>query len=103
MQLTIIYSPFDNMDNAKKVANQLVTNKLAACANIIPSVTSIYNWQGEVCEDSEVILLVKTSTANASDVKAYIEEHHPYDTPCVLQLNVEDTNKKYLEWMWNEI
>lgn len=81
------------------IAQTLVTEELAACVNILPGVTSIYKWEGELHTDPEHTLLIKTSDGLWDTLRQRIEELHPYTTPEIIKLPVDGVNKSYLEWV----
>lgn len=84
---------------AKKIAHGLVEQKLAACVNIIPQITSIYSWQGKINEDSEQLLMIKTRASRVDDISKFVREHHPYSLPEVISVNIENGNPPYLDWI----
>lgn len=84
---------------AKSLARGLVTNKLAACVNIVPKIVSIYEWEGSVNEDSEVLLMIKTTTTKVDEISKYIRENHPYQVAEVISFPIENGNPPYLEWI----
>ncbi len=100
-QLVLTTCP--NADIAKNIAQHLVTEKLAACVNIIANVTSIYSWQDEVHCDSEVQLLIKTSEALFSKLSEEINQLHPYDVVEIIALNIQQGDKHYLNWISNSL
>lgn len=73
--------------------------RLAACVNIIPSIRSIYRFEGEIHDDAEVQLLIKTRPDCFESVAAWISEHHPYDVPEVIALPVTGAAPAYLHWL----
>ncbi len=77
----------------------LVQERLAACANIVSGVVSLYRWQGEVRRDTEVLIVVKTTREQVEAVRARVVELHPYDVPEVLTLTVDDGHAPYLDWV----
>ena len=81
------------------IAQTLVTEELAACVNILPGVTSIYRWEGELQTDQEHTLLMKTSDTLWERLRQRIEELHPYTTPEIIKLPVDGVNQSYLEWV----
>lgn len=86
---------------ARTLAHGLVTNKLAACVNIVPKVFSIYEWEGNVTEDSEVLMMIKTTTSKVDEISKYIRENHPYKVAEVISFPIENGNQPYLEWITN--
>lgn len=77
----------------------LVERQLAACVNIVPGVRSIYSWQGEVKDDAEVQLLIKTRSARFEALAAWIRDHHPYDEPEIIALPIAEGSASYLAWI----
>ena len=88
---------------ADKIAQQLVTEKLAACVNIIPNITSVYYWQDELQCDSEVQLLIKTDENTFAALNERINQLHPYDVVEVIALNIQQGDKHYLNWITNSL
>ncbi|RLU23379.1 hypothetical protein DMN91_003583 [Ooceraea biroi] len=87
---------------AKKIARGLVENKLAACVNIIPQLTSIYEWKGSIQEDPELLLMIKTRTEAIDALTKYVKENHPYTVCEVISLPIQNGNIDYLNWI-NEV
>ncbi len=84
------------------LARQLVEEKLAACVNRLIGAVSTYMWDGELNEDGEEVLLIKTTAEKASRLIERISELHPYDVPEVLLFNIEDGLPAYLDWVRGE-
>ena len=99
MTYCAIISTVPNTEEAKKIAHGLVSNKLAACTNIIPNVTSVYYWENEVCEDAELVLFIKTQKALFEEVKNFILQNHSYTVPEIIMLPVEKGHADYLSWI----
>lgn len=89
-------------DVARGVARALVEEKLAACGNVVPGITSIYRWKGAVEEAGEWLVLLKTAASRAEALAARLEELHPYDVPEILVLEVERGAGAYLRWVLEE-
>jgi len=103
MTPTLIYVTASAPDEAARIGRVLVESRLAACASVFPAMTSIYRWQGEVREDSEVALVVKTRHGLIDDVVAKVNELHSYDCPCVVALPITAGNPEFLDWIVAEI
>lgn len=84
---------------ARSLARALVEERLAACVNRLDGVTSTYVWQGEMREDGECLLLIKTAAAVFSRLEARLRSLHPYELPEILALPVEDGTPAYLDWI----
>ncbi|VDM46312.1 unnamed protein product [Toxocara canis] len=78
---SVVYVTVPNITVAKQIAREVVTGKLAACVNIIPSVTSVYEWEGKLEEESELLLIMKTRSSALDKLKTKVIELHPYDVP----------------------
>ena len=88
---------------AKHIAHCLVKEKLAACVNLIPGITSVYPWQGNVESSSEVQLLIKTTAEMFEPLSLKINELHPYEVPEIIALNIQQGDKHYLNWISESI
>jgi periplasmic divalent cation tolerance protein len=95
----LVFTALPNSDKAADLARALVEERLAACANLIPAVRSIYRWEGKLQDENEVLVLLKTRAENVERLKARILELHPYEVPEVLAVPVESGYQAYLEWL----
>ncbi|XP_011881966.1 PREDICTED: protein CutA homolog [Vollenhovia emeryi] len=84
---------------AKSLARGLVENKLAACVNIIPRITSIYEWKGKIQEEPELLLMIKTRTETVDALTQYVIKNHPYTVCEVISLPIHNGNPDYLKWI----
>jgi periplasmic divalent cation tolerance protein len=100
-QLVLTTCPDETV--AKNIAKHLVTEKLAACINIIANITSVYSWQDELQCDNEVQLLIKTNDKNFAALNERINQLHPYDVVEVIALNIQQGDKHYLNWITNSL
>ena len=100
---TLIYITTSGFSESKKIAMKLLKEKLAACTNIIREIDSIYLWKGEIKEDKESLLIVKTQSGKVVTLIKRVEEIHSYDTPCILQIQVKKGSKNYLNWIEREL
>jgi len=95
----IVLCTCPNKDIAKQIASELVSEKLAACVNIIPGILSVYAWQDKVTSDDEVLLLIKTQNCFFSALKLKIKTLHPYDIPEIIAIDIQQGDKNYLNWI----
>jgi periplasmic divalent cation tolerance protein len=95
----IVLTTAGSEEEARKIARALVDRRAAACVNIVPQVTSIYRWQGNVEEAREWLLIVKTTAAAFGQVRGAITELHSYDIPECICLTIEDGSPAYLQWI----
>lgn len=102
MTTTMIYCTTGSHREAVEIGRALVEERLAACANITPSITSLYWWKGKVEESQEAVLILKTRRALTYDAIARIKQLHSYDCPCVVALAIEKGNDDFLEWIVKE-
>ena len=95
----LIYTTFPSREDAERIGGDLVDGGLAACVNIIPGMTSIYNWKGTRQRDSECVGIIKTRSALADAVTARVRALHPYDNPAVVVLPIEGGAGDFLRWI----
>lgn len=87
---------------AEGLARALVDERLAACVNLIPGIRSFYRWQGQVQDDDEVLLVIKTGSDRCEALAERVRELHPYDLPEVLALPAVGGSRAYLDWVRTE-
>ena len=88
-----------DVGSARTIARAVVEERLAACGNIVPGLTSIYRWQGTLEEAAETLLILKTSDDRLAALRARVVELHPYDVPEVLALRIDAGHQPYLDWL----
>jgi periplasmic divalent cation tolerance protein len=95
----IVLTTAANREEAGRLAHTLVEERLAACATLIPSVESIYHWQGGIESATETLLLLKTGQDQLAALEARMHQLHSYQTPEFIVLSVETVSRAYAEWM----
>jgi periplasmic divalent cation tolerance protein len=96
VRLVLVTAP---LDEAPTLARHLVEERMVACVNLFPGITSIYRWKGQVEEARETVLLVKTTTARLEEVRRRVTQLHSYEVPEFLVLSVESGLDAYLGWV----
>lgn len=95
----MIYVTFPNQTSALDICRSLIEENLVACVNIFSNHISLYQWQGKICQESEVAVLLKTTPHLFKQVERRLLDLHPYECPCILQLSVKDGHPKFLNWI----
>ena len=99
MPIIIIHCTCPDIVTAERISRLVVSQKLAACVNQVPNVTSDYEWQGKIKQDNEVLLLIKTETEKFDAISQAIREIHPYELPELIAVPVTQGEPNYLEWI----
>ncbi len=86
-------------DKAAAIARVLIDQRLAACGNVVPGVRSIYRWEGQIRDEKETLLMLKTTAAQFEALRESVLELHPYAVPEVIALRVEAGSAPYLAWI----
>jgi periplasmic divalent cation tolerance protein len=84
---------------AEAVAQALIAEDHAACVNVVPGITSIYQWRNEIHRDSEVLMVIKTTEKRYPAMEKRIEEIHPYDVPEIIAMPISGGLPSYLNWV----
>ncbi|OAQ21563.1 divalent-cation tolerance protein CutA [Thermosulfurimonas dismutans] len=101
-EVVLLYVTAGSQEEALKIAKTLVEERLCACVNVFPEISSIYWWEGKVQEDREAVLLVKTRREFAEKVKSRILEIHSYTCPCILEIPVIGGHEAFIDWILME-
>lgn len=86
-------------DKAQAIANALVEERVAACVNVVPGLSSVYRWKGAVHNDAEALLIVKSTKDRFEALKSSVLKHHPYELPEVIAIPVDRGHAPYLDWV----
>ncbi len=95
----VVFCTCGNQEEALRIANALVADRLAACVNVLPAVRSIYRWQEAIENSDEILLIVKTTAERFPALRDQITSLHSYDTPEVIAVPVVDGSNTYLDWL----
>jgi periplasmic divalent cation tolerance protein len=103
MSEILVLTTADSLDLALRIASALVEQKEAACVNIVPGIRSIYRWEGKVCDDAELLLLIKSSADRFEAVRSRIRQLHTYEVPEVISLPIVAGDQSYLRWLNEQV
>lgn len=92
-----------NVEVAERIGETLVEEGLVACANVVPGVRSIFRWKGAVSHESEVLMILKTTTESLPALSRRVVDLHPYEVPEVIALDVRAGHEPYLDWVRAEV
>lgn len=98
----VVLTTLGNRQQAAAFVRDLVAERLVACGTVIEGATSIYRWKGEVTEESEALVILKTTTARWASLQETVTAHHPYEVPELLALPVGSGLDPYLRWLADE-
>jgi periplasmic divalent cation tolerance protein len=97
--MLVVFSTFPDEATARSICAALVEEGFVACANILPQVTSIYRWQGELKEDGETLAILKLTAEGFPALEEKLTALHPYEVPEIVAMPVAAVNAKYLAWV----
>lgn len=97
--VTLVLITAPNAEKAAELGKALVTEKLAACVNIVPGMRSIYTWEDKLCDEAEVLMIAKTRASLFEPLRERVLLLHPYQCPEILQFQVGEGHPPYLEWV----
>jgi periplasmic divalent cation tolerance protein len=95
----VVITTVGTEEEANRLARELVARRHSCCVNILPIQRSVYRWQGEICEDSEFMLVIKTLEEEYKDVEAAIQELHSYELPEILAFSIRHGEEGFLHWI----
>ena len=102
MDIIVVNCTVPNKKVAKEITKVIMRHRLAACVSIIENVKSVFSWEGELCEEKELLMTIKTRRANYGKIKLVIEDIHPYEVPEIIALPIVDCSEDYLKWLVKE-
>ena len=99
----VIFVTAGSLAEGKKIARHLVEAKLAACVNISQPIESVYRWEGQIAEEKEFLLIIKSTRELFPEIKTEISKIHSYHTPEIICLPVIDGSRNYLQWISDSV
>ena len=94
-----VFCTVPDADTAERIANAVVESKSAACASIVPGLTSVYRWKGEICRSAELLLIMKTTADRYKTLERQIRSLHPYEVPEIVAVEIAEGSADYLSWI----
>lgn len=102
MEFIVIYCTVPNKNEGREIAKALVKYKLVACVNIIDKIESIFSWDGQMQEEKEALMIIKTKKSLFDGVNKVIQKLHSYNVPEVIAIPVIEADETYLKWIAHE-
>jgi len=102
-ELRIGLTAFESLDEAQRFARELVNQRLAACAQVLPEISSFYWWQGSLEVSNEYLVLFKTKAGLEADIEAFFNLNHSYETPELVLIPASYSSPGYLDWLAGEL
>lgn len=99
MNAIIVFSTTDSRDLGEQIGEALVESGAAACVSIVPGATSIYQWEGKVCKETEFLMIIKSRMEKFEEVRAAIRQRHSYQVPEIIAIPVAAGDAEYLQWI----
>lgn len=95
----LVLTTCGSQDEARRIATDLIAQRLAACVNIVPQIESVYRWKGKVESATEWLLLIKTTAGRFERLREAIRTLHSYEVPECIAIGIEEGSSEYLEWI----
>lgn len=102
MSQSLVYITAPSMEDAKRIGEKLIEERLAACVNVIPGMKSMYHWKGKVETDDEIVVIAKTTSDLVHRLSHKVVDLHPDEVPCVVAVPVAGGNQAFLRWIGEE-
>ena len=99
----VVFMTAGSIDEARRIANELVEQQLAACVQILPEVESCYRWQGEIQREKETLVLAKTSAARFVELEEAVRAIHSYETPEIVAVPMSQVSEPYRAWLVSNV
>jgi periplasmic divalent cation tolerance protein len=99
----LILATAGGRDDAERIGEGLVVERLAACCNVVPTVASFYYWDGQLQREHESLLIIKTLESVAPAAEEYVRTHHTYEVPEIIRVPIEGGSSAYLDWLAGQV
>jgi periplasmic divalent cation tolerance protein len=97
--MLIVMTTTDSGNEAESLAERIVAEKLAACVQIIPDLTSVYHWEGKIAKENELLLLIKTRDELYEQLVSFLKSNHSYEVPEITAISADKVSDEYAKWL----
>jgi periplasmic divalent cation tolerance protein len=97
--MLVVLCTFPDQETTRRISNEIISENLAACVNLVLGVESIYRWEGKIEHASEVLAIFKVAAAGFKNLETVLLEKHPYDTPEIIAIGPDQVSEGYLKWV----
>ena len=97
--MIIVLTTVPNAEEGNRIADSIVSARLAACVQVLPAMTSIYMWEGKLQKESEHLLLIKSLAGKFDELSEFIRANHSYSVPEIVAIPASRVSEDYLEWL----
>jgi periplasmic divalent cation tolerance protein len=101
-EISIVFVTAASQDEATRIAQTLVEERFAACANIVAPIRSIYRWKGKICDEQEFLIIFKTRTSKFESIQKRVKELHSYEVPEIVSFPLQRGLPQYLDWVMEQ-
>ena len=98
-ETSIVFVTAGSEEEAARIGQTLVEEHLAACANLVPNIRSIYRWKGKICDEREILIIIKTRTSKFEALQKRVKELHSYEVPEIVSIPLARGLPQYLDWV----
>jgi periplasmic divalent cation tolerance protein len=103
LKISLLYTTFPNEEEAIRISRDLLEKRLIACVNILGKTKSLYFWEGQLEENKEIAVILKTTGGNVPEVIKILQELHSYETPAILEIPIERGGQPFLMWIQESV
>lgn len=101
--MIIVMTTVPDRSEAEALARGLISHRLAACVQILPEMTSVYRWEGEIQRESELLLLIKSDAGRYDEIEEFIKSSHSYDVPEIASVEADRVSEAYASWLGESV
>lgn len=95
----VVYITVSSSEEAERISRGLLEERLIACANIVPGITSLFHWKGEICKETELLIIAKSRGGLFTDIVSLVKRFHSYTVPEIISMPIMYGSDDYLKWI----